>query len=85
MNGFLAYDDIQSLFWHYEAAEDWLESTEAEQLSPEEIVKVASEIGKIIVAQDAWWIQELKFTQFVICLFCGLSSFYTYITGLTTM
>ena len=40
-------------FRHCEAAEDWLESTEAEQLSPEEIVKVASEIGKIIVAQDA--------------------------------
>ena len=29
------------------------ESTAAEQLIPEEIVKVASEIGKIIVAQDA--------------------------------
>ena len=31
---------------------DYEEST-AEQLIPEEIVKVASEIGKIIVAQDA--------------------------------
>ena len=54
---------------------DYEEST-AEQLIPEEIVKVASEIGKIIVAQDAWWIQDLlKFTQFVICLFCGSSRY----------
>ena len=27
-------------FWHSEAAEDWLELTEAEQLSPNEIMKV---------------------------------------------
>ena len=27
-------------FWHYEAAEDQQESTEAKQLSPEDIMKV---------------------------------------------
>ena len=43
---------VRVFFRHCEAAEDWLESTEAEQLSPEEILKVASEIKKIIVAQD---------------------------------
>ena len=40
MNNPLVDDNGQSLFWHYEATEDWLESTEAEQLSPEKIVKV---------------------------------------------
>ena len=42
----------QTVFFQLVKLCDYEEST-AEQLIPEEIVKVASEIGKIIVAQDA--------------------------------